>query len=202
MNGEKVFGPIADFRPADIPYGKGGEFTLFLIPGKITAGIARALVAKYAKPTTAEEASRAAKLGGIAGLGLNSLLAYIFKRPFMRKILGETASEGLSVATITAGFEKLYAALALKRREVDLSDTVAEAAISKVLKAIGAEEIAAMPPATETPATSSTQLGGFPERASSAFTGEEEYGGPQQLGAPEEDPVQRMEEILSQKSKV
>jgi len=203
MSAEKFIAPVAEFRPGDIPYGKGLLLDLALIPGKLTATLMRQLVAVFGKPTTAEKAAQLSKIGGVLGLGVNSFLAWLFNRGWFRRLVGETGSEALAVGMVMAAIDKLYPTLTVSAQDTDLSDVVSNKAVDKLMAAIG-KGGAIGSPELGSPELSS-QLSGFPETQSSAFAPEESYAGPElgspDLGSPEaEDPVQELENILAQKS--
>jgi len=89
--------------------------------------------------------------------------------------------------------------------DTDISDIISDKAYTKIVELVAGVK------------TEGAGLEGFPERATSAWVGEEEYAGPGlgegtgskigepelgALGAPEEDPIQSIEEKLARMSEV
>lgn len=201
MSMEKLFGGLARIRPKTIPVGKGVLFAIALIIGKLPPKLIRRAMAEFA-PVAAGKGLAYATAGAQLLAGI--LISYGFKTSMVRRILGETGSEAFAVAQITGAIEQAYSAATISNRDEDLSDVSTDLVVDKLFAAIGkVRGTPASAPASEetetAPVEQQAQLGAFPERGSAGWQpqgGEEEYAGP------EEDPVERIEQVLAQKSEM
>lgn len=206
MSLERQFRFITDkVRIMDLPIGKTILWLLLMgVPGKFIVRMVRQAVAKAIPPATVGYLEKVDTwtqiLGTLSGLGVATLFKKVGP---IKRFLGETGAEALAVGTlagtIDAGFGKPS-----KGQDVaeDLSDKISDKVRDLILS------IARKKPVELKPAETSSkeqELGALPERATSAWKGpgEEEYASPKaELGSPEEvDPIQKIEETLSELSK-
>jgi len=206
MSLERQFRFITDkVRVMDVPIGKVLLWLLLMgVPGKFIVRMVRQAVAKAIPPATVGYLEKVDTwtqiLGTLSGFGVATLFKKVGP---IKRFFGETGAEALAVGTlagaIDAGFGKPS-----KGQNVaeDLSDKISDKVRDLILSITGKRAVALKP--TEIPVTKE-ELGGLPERASSAWKepGEEEYASPEaELGSPEEvDPIQKIEETLSELSK-
>ena len=188
---------IVDFRPKDVPLGKS-LLLLFLgaIPGKMTTKVVRLIIGKLTKGREVGGMD-VYQLSNIVGPIVGFLEAMGWRSGFIKRNLGETFSEALAVGTVMGSVDAAFERGTVDKIDKDLSDYIADAPrdlVAKILAKVSGG----------TTETEGAGISGFPEAASSAWTGEQEYAGPstEALGSPEEDPVESIENALEKMSKL